>query len=92
MSQRPPSPTPDFLATARAYAIAVLGPPGRCLSGSKTSYRLPVITRKVYFNANLCIEGGNIWQGDLDLMLPHDQRRLQEVANHFGTPVYVVPE
>lgn len=63
----------------------------KLLSGSKSFYRSKFPENKVYFNANIFIEGiGKVWYGDLDITL--DSGKLQEIANQIKKPFFVLSE
>jgi hypothetical protein len=74
----------------REQKAAVLGHPGRMISGSKSGYRNRFPKNRPGFNANVCVESGKIWHGDLDLTL--DGERLQQLANELDEKVYVLHE
>lgn len=69
---------------------SILGFPGRMISGSKSGYRMRFPDNRPVFNANVCVESGKIWYGDLDLTLDGD--KLQGLANELGERVYVLYE
>jgi hypothetical protein len=70
--------------------IEKLGLPGRMISGSKSGYRERYPSNLAIFNANLCIESGKIWFGDLDLSL--EKEKLVEISSEMGETVYVLYE
>ena len=74
----------------REQKAAVLGHPGRMISGSKSGYRNRFPDNRPVFNANVCVESGKIWYGDLDLTL--DGEKLQQLADELGEKVYVLYE
>lgn len=65
--------------------IEILGPCGRMISGSKSSYKGNAV-----FNANLCIESRKLWFGDIDL--DKDKKKLQAIADCFAEPIYILRE
>jgi hypothetical protein len=73
-----------------SQAEQLLGPTGRLISASKSSYSDQHPDHEVLFNA--CVfdaQAVEIWFGDLDLTL--DAPRLQQLADLFGE-IYVTPE
>jgi hypothetical protein len=74
----------------REQKAAVLGHPGRMISGSKSGYRNRFPDNRPVFNANVCVESGKIWYGDLDLTL--DGEKLQQLADELDEKVYVLYE
>ena len=70
--------------------IAALGPNGRMLSGSKSSYRSARPNNFVIFNANLCTKEGKLWYGDIDLT--ESQDLLVDLAKSLNQTVYVLHE
>jgi hypothetical protein len=79
----------DLMPFCRA-AQNQLGPPGRLISYSKTSYLEDYPKHVVVFNANLCVGSHKVWFGDLDLNLDGD--KLQRIANQLGKSVHVLYE
>lgn len=67
-----------------------LGWAGRLLSGSKTGYRNSYPKNVIIFNANLCIEEGKIWFGDIDITKSKDD--LIEIATTTNRKIYVLYE
>ena len=79
------------LAARHAAAIAeTLGPPGRLLGLSKTGYRETHPGQAVVFNANVCLPGGKIWYGDIDLTT--DEALLADLAARTGQIVHILYE
>lgn len=68
----------------------ILGHPGRMISGSKSGYIRQFPNNRPVFNANVCVESGKIWHGDLDLTLDGD--KLQQLTNELDERVYVLYE
>lgn len=79
-----------MLDEAREVAIEVLGWPGRMISQSKSGFRERHPDHAAVFNANLCVEAGKIWFGDLDLTI--DEPLLLELANQLDEQIYVLRE
>jgi hypothetical protein len=78
---------------ARRHGAALeemLGRPGRMISFSKSGYRERHPDHVTVFNANLCLRGGKIWYGDLDLTV--DEPALAELARSIGTRLFVLSE
>jgi hypothetical protein len=72
-------------------AERILGPVGRMITFSKTSYWRKHPTHVLVFNGNVCTEArGKIWFGDLDLT--RDEPLLVELARALGEAVYVLFE
>lgn len=71
-------------------AMECLGYPGRMISGSKSQYREIYPDNLPIFNANICVEGGKIWWGDLDLVT--DKVKLSQLAQNLGETIYVLFE
>jgi hypothetical protein len=69
-----------------------LGFPGAMICGSKSGYDARHPGHRVFFNANLAIDGHYVWYGDLDLDDPKTAERLAMIAKEAGTPVHVLPE
>jgi hypothetical protein len=76
---------------------AVLGPPGRLLSGSKTAYSRAHPDHEVLFNAcAFACEAGEeddaveVWFGDIDLTLERDL--VQRAADAVGVRLLLTPE
>jgi hypothetical protein len=68
----------------------VLGRPGRMIAGSKSGYSDSNPNHLTIFNANICIEHGKVWHGDLDLTLSKDI--LTDLANEVGQDLYILYE
>lgn len=79
-----------MLDDAREVAIEVLGWPGRMVSQSKSSFRERHPDHVAVFNANVCVEAGKIWFGDLDLTA--DEPVLLELASQLGERIFVLYE
>ena len=75
---------------AREVAIELLGWPGRMISQSKSSFRDRHPDHAAVFNANVCVEAGKIWFGDLDLTT--DESLLLELASQLGERIFVLRE
>ena len=78
---------------ARRYEAALretLGREGRMISLSKSGYRKNYPDRVPVFNGNVCLVGGKVWWGDLDLTL--DEPELVALARRVGQTVYVLYE
>lgn len=73
-----------------AAVLATLGPEGRMISLSKTSYRDANPDHVIVFNANVCVAAGKLWYGDFDLTLDEDQ--LLDLAARTGETVYLLHE
>ena len=71
-------------------AVEILGPCGRMISQSKSSYLDRFPNNDVVFNGNVCIESGKIWFGDLDITKSEEQ--IKALAEALGEPVYVLRE
>ena len=67
-----------------------LGYAGRLISGSKSGYRDRYPDNFAIFNANLCIDEGKVWWGDIDVK--KSKEGLQEIADKFGKKLYVLYE
>jgi hypothetical protein len=67
-----------------------VGPVGRTIACSKTSYRENHPDRAPVFNANLALRGGKVWHGDLDLSV--DEPALVELARRLAQTVFVLYE
>ena len=63
---------------------------GRMISASKSSYREKHPEHKVYFNANVFVNGAKVWFGDLDLTL--DREKLQKIADEAGESLHILKE
>jgi hypothetical protein len=74
----------------RELAVAVLGYPGRMISGSKTGYGAYYPQNFTCFNSNVCTKRGKLWHGDLDLT--KDFRMLITLANVLNERIYVLYE
>ena len=70
--------------------VEALGHQGRLMSGSKSGYRRTFPDNIAVFNANVCIDEGKIWWGDLDLTI--SKFKLIELAQKIGKTVYVLYE
>ena len=68
----------------------ILGPIGRLISGSKSSYCLAHPDNLVLFNANICTDNGKVWFGDLDIT--KDADKLKEAAEALNCRLYVLYE
>lgn len=75
-----------------ALALHYLGPVGAMITGSKSTYISRHPGHRVYFNAQLAIDGVVVWLGDLDLDDPKCSQRLSAIASEVGVPVHVMPE
>ena len=74
-----------------AALAATLGPPGRLISWSKSSYREDNPDHVPVFNANVALSPAfKVWHGDLDLTL--DEPLLLDLARRSGRIVYVLYE
>ena len=60
------------------------------ISFSKSGYRKEHPDHVPVFNGNVCLLGGKVWWGDLDLTL--DEPKLVELARRVGQTVYVLYE
>lgn len=81
----------DELATRHAAAItAHLGVPGRMVGLSKSAYTDANPRNLVVFNANVCLRGGKVWWGDVDLTIDEDS--FAALAAHTQETVYVLYE
>lgn len=67
-----------------------LGYAGRLISGSKSGYRNNFPDNFAIFNANLCIDEGKVWWGDIDIT--KSKEGLQEIADRSGKKIYVLYE
>lgn len=67
-----------------------LGSPGRMVGLSKPHYDARHPDHVTVFNANICLDHGKVWWGDLDLTL--DEPRLVELAARIGETVHVLHE
>ena len=67
-----------------------LGYPGKMISGSKSGYRKHYPDSMAVFNANLCIDEGKVWYGDIDVT--KSKNDLQEIADKTGKKLYVLFE
>jgi hypothetical protein len=67
-----------------------LGPAGRLIADSKTRYTQANPSHAAIFNANICLRGGKVWWGDIDLTV--DEPALHAVAARIGEVVYVLYE
>ena len=67
-----------------------LGQPGKIISGSKSGYRKSRPENLTVFNANLCIDEGKVWYGDIDVT--RLKSLLQEIADLTGKKLYVLFE
>lgn len=67
-----------------------LGYPGKMISGSKSGYRNHYPDNMAIFNANLCIDEGKVWHGDIDVT--KSKNDLQEIADKTGKKLYVLFE
>lgn len=74
------------------YKIAEeqLGMRGKMISFSKSGYFEKNPDNLVIFNSNVCVEGGKIWYGDLDVTLNYDA--LSTLSKETGKTVYVLTE
>ena len=70
--------------------FAALSHEGRLISGSKSGYRRIFPDNIAIFNANICIEEGKIWWGDIDLTI--SKFKLIELAQNLDKIVYVLYE
>jgi hypothetical protein len=68
----------------------ILGPIGRMISGSKSSYWRAHPDNLVIFNANVCTDTGKVWYGDLDIT--KDSVKLKEAAETMNCRLYVLYE
>jgi hypothetical protein len=78
---------------ARRYEEALretLGWEGRMISLSKSGYSKERPDHVPVFNGNVCLVGGKVWWGDLDLTL--DEPKLVDLARRVGQTVYVLYE
>jgi hypothetical protein len=81
----------DRARFADATAERILGPVGRMIAFSKTSYWLEHPTHVTIFNGNVCTESrGKIWFGDVDCTV--SEPVLVELARALGEAVYVLFE
>lgn len=71
-------------------ARTVLGCPGRMIFGSKSAFRKYYPAEVVVFNANVCVEDGKIWYGDINFTT--DIKQLQQLADSLNQKIYVVEE
>ena len=69
---------------------ATLGFEGRMISYSKSGYHERHPLHLAVFNANVCVPGGKLWHGDLDLTL--DEPKLAELAAEIDEIVHVLYE
>jgi hypothetical protein len=68
----------------------ILGRAGCMISGSKSGYRESYPENLAVFNANVCVESGKIWYGDLDLTTTRESLKL--LAMQLETEIYVLHE
>ena len=81
----------DELARRHAETLReTLGDPGRLIALSKTGYSDRHPLHAPIFNANVCLQAGKIWWGDLDLTL--DEPKLITLASRLGETVFVLAE
>jgi hypothetical protein len=81
----------DALATRYEDDIlATLGPPGRLIAWSKTSYHEHYPRNLAVFNANVCLGQSKVWHGDLDLT--RDEPLLLDLAARTGQITSVLYE
>jgi hypothetical protein len=81
----------DRARFANETAERILGPVGRMIAASKTTYWRNNPTNVAIWNANLCTEArGKIWFGDLDLT--RDEPALVTLAAALNETVYVLFE
>ena len=74
-----------------AIVWAALGPMGRMLSGSKSSYSDRHPKNVVFFNGNIYDKDGKkLWYGDVNLT--KDKARLEQIAHMLDEPIYVTRE
>lgn len=84
-------PVNEELAELHAEALMdTLGYSGRMISMSKTGFRERHPDHAAVFNANVCLAGGKIWHGDLDLT--EDEPLLLELAGRVEEIVFVLYE
>lgn len=69
-----------------------LGMPGAMITGSKGSYDAAHPGHRVFFNANLAVDGRFVWYGDLDIDEPKTAERLRTIAREANAPVHVLAE
>jgi len=67
-----------------------LGPEGKMISHSKSSYIQGNPENLVIFNSNVCIDEGKIWFGDIDITIEYDS--LSDLAMEIDKTVYVLRE
>ena len=81
----------EELAIKHAAAIAAhLGSPGRMIAWSKGDYQDRRPDHVVVYNSNVCLPGGKVWWGDIDLTL--DEAGLVGLAAETGETVYLLHE
>jgi len=79
------------LAARHEEAItAALGPSGRMIGNSKTTYRDTHLDHLPVFNANVCLGSSKVWHGDVDLTI--DEEALLDLASRSGEVVSVLYE
>jgi hypothetical protein len=67
-----------------------LGWDGRMISWSKSGYRERHLDHVAIFNANVSLEQGKIWHGDVDLTL--DEQKLHAFSERIGETVFLLYE
>lgn len=69
-----------------------LGMPGSMVCGSKSGYSSRHPGHRVFYNANVAIDGHFVWYGDLDIDDPKTADRLKAIAKESGAAVHVLAE
>jgi hypothetical protein len=80
----------ELTPAQRAALIETIGHEARMISYSKSGYHERNPDHVALFNANVCLDTGKIWWGDLDLT--RDEPKLVELARRLGKTVYVLAE
>lgn len=80
----------EFTPEQQAALLETVGHEARMISYSKSGYHERHPDHVALFNANVCVDTGKIWWGDLDLTL--DEPKLVDLAQRLGKTVYVLAE
>jgi hypothetical protein len=80
----------DTTALLESLLFEKLGYPGRLISGSKSGYRNAHLENLTIFNANICIDEGKVWYGDIDVT--KSKVGLQEIVDKTNKTLYILFE
>ncbi len=68
----------------------ILGPEGRIITMSKSSYTAKNPSNLVVYNANMCLGDKKVWYGDIDISISREE--LQSIAKVLNGEVSVLRE